>query len=267
MNKARQILIISLVATLLCSCDGFNKIAKSTDRDAQYEAAVRYYEEGSYGKARTLLETLQTHCRDRAKLENVSWMLAMSQFKERDYLMAAYGFTTFLRRYPYSEHAEEALFNSAYCKYREAPPYSLDQALTRDAIADLERFVETYPQSIHVPEVNQYLDDLRERLMLKDYEIAYGYYRIEQYHAAYVSLKNFINLYPDSPKREEAMYYIIKSGYIYGANSREDKMRERLEAVINDFNKFSTLFENSKYLQECQDIYTKTQALLAKLEK
>ena len=101
--------------------------------------------------------------------------------------------------------------------------------------------------------------------MLKDYEIAVGYYNTESYRAAVVSLNNFLKNYPDSPYREEAMYYIVKSGYIYAINSREDKMKERLHQVINNFDKFAVTFQNSKYMAECQTIYNNCKAELQKL--
>ncbi len=44
-------------------------------------------------------------------------------------------------------------------------------------------------------------------------------------------------------------------------------MKKRLRQVVNNFDKFATMFKNSKYLSECQDIYTKCMAELAKLEK
>lgn len=257
---------IALALTMLCGCDGYGKMVKSTDSEAKYQAAVKYFEDGEWGRSKQLLEQLQLSSRNRDKSENIAWMLAVSQQKLKEYYIAAYSYTAFVRRYPYSIHAEEALYNAAYCKYLESPDYTLDQTLSTEAIEDLEKFAETYPNSTHIPEVNMFLDELREKLMLKDYEIAYGYYRIEQYHAAYVSLKNFINMYPDSPKKEEAMFYVIKSGYEYGANSREDKMKERLTQVLNDFDKFATLFQNSKYLKESQNIYTKCQALIAKID-
>lgn len=258
-------LLIVFCLTLLSGCDNYSKLVKSNDFEAQYKAAMEYYENGSFGKARHLLENLQLHYRGRDNAEDIAWYYANSVMKQDEYYLAAYQFSNFCRKYPYSVRAEEALYWSAYCKYRESPVYSLDQTMTNDAISDLEHFAEKYPQSTRIPEVNGYLDELREKLMLKDYEIAYGYYQTEAYHAAYVALKNFINLYPDSPKKEDAMFYVIRSGYEYGANSREDKMRERLEQVISDFNKFATLFQNSRYLKESQAIYTKCQALLAQL--
>ena len=171
----------------------------------------------------------------------------------------------FTKRFPYSNRAEEAAFLSAYCQYMDSPSHTLDQSTTKEAITELEQFSERYPHSTHIPEVNNYLDELRGKLMLKDYEIAVGYYNTESYRAAVVSLNNFLKNYPDSPYREEAMYYIVKSGYIYAINSREDKMKERLHQVINNFDKFAVTFQNSKYMAECQTIYNNCKAELQKL--
>ncbi len=103
--------------------------------------------------------------------------------------------------------------------------------------------------------------------MRKDYEIAYNYYLTENYNAAYVSMMSFLNNYPDSKLREDAMFYLLASGYQYGINSREDKMRERLQQMINDFDRFATLFQNSKYLEQAQGFYTKAKAALSTMEK
>ena len=63
------------------------------------------------------------------------------------------------------------------------------------------------------------------------------------------------------------MYYIIKSGYEYAINSREDKMKERLQQVTGNFEKFAATFQNSKYMSECQTIYTKCKEAINQLEK
>ena len=62
------------------------------------------------------------------------------------------------------------------------------------------------------------------------------------------------------------MYYMLESSYLYAINSREDKMYERLQQVVNDFDKFNSSFNNSKYIASAQNIYTKTRAAMAQLE-
>ena len=66
--------------------------------------------------------------------------------------------------------------------------------------------------------------------------------------------------------REDAMYYMLESSYRYAINSREDKMYERLQQVVNDFDKFSSSFGDSKRLSEAQNIYTKTREAMAKIK-
>lgn len=265
MKSHSYILIIALTFTALTSCSSYDKLLKSTDYEGKFDAAMKYYNEERYTRARQLFENLTMYYRGSEHSEDISWYYGKTLMECGNYYTAAYQFKSFSKRYPYSERAEDAQFLCAYCQYMESPAYTLDQTITKDAISEFEQFAERYPQSTHIPEVNNYLDILRSKLMEKDYEIAYGYYVTESYRAAVVSLGNFLNNYPDSPRREDAMYYIIKSGYEYAINSREDKVKERLQQVINDFDKFATTFQNSKYMADCQKIYTDCKARLASL--
>lgn len=266
MKRLYIIASILLAISTLCSCKGYEKLLKSTDYDGKYDAALRYYNEGSYTRARQLFENLTLYYRGNEHAEDIAWYYGQSLLKTEYYYNAAYQFKIFSKRYPYSRNAEEAAFLAAYCQYMESPAYTLDQKTTKEAITELEQFANRYPQSTHIPEVNNYLDELRNKLMQKDYEIAVGYYNTESYRAAVVSLERFLNDYPDSPHREQAMYYIVKSGYIYAINSREDKMKERLQQVVGNFDKFAATFAGSKYMSECQDIYNKCKAELARIE-
>lgn len=267
MNKIFYIVTIFLIVCTLGGCKGYNDLLKSNDNEAKYEAAVKFYNEKSYSRANQLFENLSLHYRGRDHAENIAWYYANTLMNLSETYMAEYQFRLFTRRYPYSEHIEEAYYLMAYCCYMESPEYYLDQNMTKTAISEFEQFAERFPQSVHMPQVNQYLDELRNKLMQKDYEIALGYYNTESYHAAYEALGNFINLYPDSPYREDAMYYVICAGYEYAANSREDKVKERMQLVVNDFDRFSALFQNSKHLKNAQDIYTKARAAMAAADK
>lgn len=267
MRAIKVITIISVLISVFASCNSHEKLLKSNDYDKKYAAAMKYYEDANYSKAIQMFENLSIYYRGRDNAENVAWYHAESNLKINDYYTAGYLFDKFVRQFPYSERAGEALFMSAFCKYKESPEYSLDQTQTKEAIIAFEQYVERYPTSNHIPEINRYLDEMRYKLMKKDYEIAYGYYKTSAYNAAYVSFSDFMNQYPDSENKEDAMYYIIKSGYEYAINSTETKIVERLQKVINDFEKFATLFSNSKYMSSSQDIYNKCREELRKRTK
>ncbi len=267
MKSIKNILWIAAVYLLSVSCNGYNKLINSNDYDAKYAAAMNYYNENSYSRAAQLFENLTLYYRGKENAENIGWYYAMSLYKEKDYFTAGYQFKRFARQFPYSDRLEEASFYSAYCKYMDSPDYNLDQSQTKEAIEEFEMFAERWPRSTRIPEVNTCIDELRKKLIKKDYEIAYGYYFIEEYHAAYESFKQFLSLYPEATMREDAMYYMLESSFLYAINSREDKMYERLQQVVNDFDKFNSSFSNSKYLASAQNIYTRTREAMANMKK
>lgn len=267
MNKCSIYTTIVLAISLLVGCNKYEKVLKGSDFDAKYKVAMDSYNKGDYDRAVQFFENLTMYYRGRDKAENVSWYYAQALFKTKDYRSAGYQFKSFVKMFPYSSHAEEALFRSAYCKYIESPTYTLDQTLTKEAISDFETYLEKYPSSTHTPEINGYLDEMRAKLMKKEYEIAYGYYKIEAYHAAYVSFGNFINNYPESASKEDAMYYMIKSGYELAINSQEAKVEERTKQVVADFERFGALVSNPKYKTDLQNIYNKSRNILAKISK
>ncbi len=260
-----MILGIAAACFVLAGCNGYNKLLNGNDYDAKYAAAMQYYNEENYSRAAQLFENLTLYYRGKENAENIAWYYGMSLMQEKDYFTAGYQFKRYAKQFPYSEKLEDAIYYSAWCKYMDSPDYNLDQTSTKEAIEEFETFVERWPRSVRVPEVNSCLDELRKKLIRKDYEMAYGYWFIEEYHAAYESFKQFLNNYPEASQREDAMYYMRESSYRYAINRREDKMYERLQQVVNDFDKFSSSFANSKRLAAAQDIYTKTRAAMAKI--
>ena len=193
MKKTAISIFIIIAITALSSCNGYDKMLKSTDYDAKFNAAVKYYNEERYSRARQLFENLTLYYRGSEHSEDIAWYYGQCLKEGGFYYTAAYQFKTFTKRFPYSPRTEEAAFQAAYCKYLDSPSYTLDQSSTKEAITEFEQFSERYPQSIHIPEANDYLDKLRDKLMQKDYEIAVGYYNTESYRAAVVALNNLLH--------------------------------------------------------------------------
>lgn len=259
MKRAFLILYI-LIAVLGVSCSSkHKKLLESNDQDAKFEAAMKAYERKDFFHATQLFENLLLHSRGREKAELVNLYYGKSLLGSKDYYSAAYQFESFVKWFPYSKYAEEALFQAAYCKYLESPDYSLDQKLTRQAIDNFQSYIDKYPKSERVAEANKLMDELREKLIKKDYTNAYNYYKTEAYQAAQTSLKNFLNNYPDATQyREDAMYYIVLAGYEYAEKSIENKQKERYEAVVMDYERYNVYFSNmsdKSKVEKLQAIY------------
>ena len=272
MRKVFRLLSFVFVISMLVSCaSNHNKLLKSSNQDAKFEAAMKAYEKGDYMHANQLFENLLLYSRGRDMAEKVNLYYAKSLLGSKDYYSAGYQFESFAKWFPYSQYAEEALFQAAFCKYLETPEYSLDQTLTRESMNAFQEYIEKYPKSERVAEANKLIDKMREKLIEKDYQNAFNYYKTMQYQAAQVSFKNFLNDYPDdSEKRENAMYYIVLSGYEYAINSVEDKLKVRYETVVMDYERYSVVFSNMKDVKkrkQLENIYSDSKTKLESLNK
>lgn len=256
-NKILTIIIV--VCCLLSSCASkHKKLLSSNDNDAKYEAAVKAYNEGDYFHADQLFENLLLYFRGKDKAEDVNMYYGKSLMKNGDYYSAGYQFENFVRWFPYSPKAEQALYLSAYCKYMDSPEYSLDQTLSYESMKAFQNFIDKYPQSDSVKMANKYLDELRIKIIKKDYVNAYNYYKTGAYQAAQVSLKDFINKYSDQTEyRQNAMYYMVLSDYNYAMKSVESKQKERWTNMIMDYERYEALFKNFTDKDKIKDLQTK----------
>ncbi len=258
MIKKGNILLVVVMVTMLVSCSKFQKVLNdSSDAGGKFNIAVDYYEEGKYFKALRLFEDLRSRFRGTPKDEQLNYYIANCYFQERDYVLGSHYFNKFAKDFSKSENAEEAKYMSAYCYYLDSPRTSLDQNTTMEAIKEFQVFIDLYPNSKRIPECNDLLDKLREKLEGKDYDNAYLFYKIGDYQASVIALQNVLEDYPETLKREEILYTILKARYTYASKSIEDKQKERYELTKTAYEKFVKDFPESQYLKEANNIYQK----------
>jgi outer membrane protein assembly factor BamD len=250
----KKILILFIGVALVTSCSRYQKILKSTDNDAKFNAAVKYFEKKDYFRALPLFEELITVYRGQGKAEKVYYYYAYCNYYLEDYELAAYHFDNFVNTFPRSEYTEECAFLHAYCYYKSSPDYSLDQENTIKAIAKMQIFVNKYPNSTRVAECNALIDKLRYKLEEKMFELSKLYFNVGDYKAAVTSFKNLLTEYPATSFREEAMYYVTNSYYLYAQNSIETRKAERFLATVDAGNEFLNQFPQSKLAKDVKDI-------------
>jgi outer membrane protein assembly factor BamD len=255
MTKGRSGLIALFLFSMLFtlgSCSKYQKLLKSDDHELKFSKAVEYYESGNYGRAITLLSDVIPIYRGTTRAADVNYYYAMAHYKQGDYIMASHYFRSFVTAFPNSPHAEEFLFLSAYCQYLESPRPSLDQSTTRNAIRELQGFINRYPYSEKVEEANQLIDELRLKLETKRYENAMLYFRINDFTAAIATFENLIKDFPDTEYRETALYYIVLSHFEFASRSIEIRQAERFEKVLTAYRQLERQFPESQYLARAQ---------------
>ena len=227
---------------------------KYKTKEAKYQAAKTYYAKGAYLSAAQLFEEVYPLYVSSKEGDTILFLFADSYMKNADYLMGAFHFRDYIRRYPQSPRAEEANFLVARCYYLNSPDYNLDQTDSRSAIENLEFFINSYPKSQWVDVANGMIDTLQTKLAKKDFNIAVMYYNTGNYKAAQIYFNNLLRDYPRTIYTEEALYYMTKNSYEYAQKSIESKKVERYQTAIDNCIRLKAFKPDSKFLSEAEKL-------------
>lgn len=256
--SGRLLIAFSLILSLFAgSCNEFNRIQKSTNIEEKFNKAKEYFAKEEYVKAQLLFDELYAVVRNTDKGEDVLYYLAYSNYHSGDFILAGYQFAVFYRTYPLSTRAEECLYMSALCHYKISPSYSLDQYDTYIAIERFQYFVQMFPNSERVKECNKLIDDLHEKLDMKQFEIGKMYLNIGDYKAAISSLELLLHDSPGTKYREEVTFMLIKAKYYLALNSIEAKKEQRINDAQAQYNAFAKEYPESEYTDEAKSYQEK----------
>jgi|JI9StandDraft_2_1071091.scaffolds.fasta_scaffold71668_1 outer membrane protein assembly factor BamD len=247
------------------SCSEFNKVVKSTDIEYKYSMAVKYYDNKEYFKALPILEELIGLTRGTQRAEDVYYYYAKSHYGVKDYYLGNYYLKSFTKTFSNSARSEECLFLAAQCSYQLSPSYSLDQTDTNNAIDEFQLFLDAYPNSNLRDSANHQVERLLMKLERKAYENAKIYAKTQRFKAASSALKDFLKDYPVSQYREEILYLIVMSNYLYAEGSVEEKKLERMRTTSESYLTFATAFPQSKWLREAEGYYRKSERQIERL--
>lgn len=265
--KKSIILLIFTLGIIFTGCDGYNRLLKSSNYDLKLERAHQYYTKGNYVKATALFEELIPVFKGTDKAEEIYYYYSYCNYYQGDYALSQFHFKNYYRNFPIGKHAEECLFMNAYCYYLNSPVYKLDQTDTKNAMAEIQNFIDQFPESSRLDSCNKIYDILRGKLEQKEYDIIKQYYNISDYKAAIASIKNFMDDYPDSKKIDEMLFLTIDSYYLLAVNSLETKKLERINLAIENYLKFVDLYPKSNFINRAENVYESCLKMKSNIKK
>ena len=260
---SKSIIYILLVALAVSfGCSGFEKVLKSKDYEFKYKKALEYYAKKDHYRYLTLFEQLSPIYKGTMRSDTIEYYLAQGNYHQGDYLLAGHYFDKFRKTFPRSAFTEDAEFMYAYCFYMSSPRAELDQENTQAAISAFAEFIARYPNSQRMGEVNKIMHELRDKLIEKSYLSSKLYYKIGDYKAAIVAIRNSVKEFPNTKYREEQFFLILTSSYLLDDNSVPEKRRERFQSAIDEYYTFISEYPNSKYVDEAKKMYDASMKVL-----
>lgn len=255
--------VIGLLAAVGCKSE-YELLLEGNDVDAKYAAAFEYFNQGKYQRASQLFESLSALTNGTDRGDTVQYYWGLSNYRYRDFYTAETNFTNFIATYPLSPFAPDAGFFRIDCLYRQTLRYELDQKPTRNALSAIARYLVENPESPYRPLCENMTTELNGRLDRKAYENARLYYKMEDYQAASVALRNVLKDNSENIYREDVLYYIAMSSYKYASMSVQNKQKERYLIFVDDYLNFVGEYPESSYRGELDGLYKRAQRVLGR---
>lgn len=156
-----------------------------------------------------------------------SLMLAVNEFRE------------FLTFYPTSPRADYAQYRLAFAQSEQMLAPERDQTNTREAIKELQVFVDRYPNSALMPEAQALLRKARDRMSEASYRVGFFYYRSKWWPGAIDRFQQVLREDPGFSQRDAVYYHLAES-----------LLRiERKAEALPYFERLLKEFEQSSYLE------------------
>lgn len=262
----RKLGVLIVILMLAVSCNKrYEAAMKSTDKDLILKTANELFAEGKYAFAIELYSKVASSFSGTEEAANILYNSAEANFQDKNYRLAAHQFKNFYVTNPTDPRAEDAAYKSAYSYYTDSPKYNLDQTSTYSAMSELQSFINMFPNSPKVAEANDYIDELRQKLERKAFEIAKIYHKTLKFKAAAIAFDNMLDEYPDTKYREEAMMYSLRSKQELALNySRFETEELRMQNTITQHKLLMKAFPETKYKDEADKILKKTEEALVK---
>ena len=257
-RKNSLILMVLLVLAGVSACKTeYDRVLEGSDVDAKYKAAFEYFNAGKYTRAAQLFESLSLLTNGSERHDTVMYYLGLSNYSNKDYYTAETNFQQYLTYFPQSTFTEMAEFLRIDCLYRATLRYELDQTPTYAAINAIGEYLREHPTGANADICRHRLEELSERLDRKAFENARLYYKMEDYLASRVALKNVLKDNAENVFREEILYYTAMSSYKYALLSVREKQKERYLVFQDDYLNFVGEFPESQHRKELDALYNK----------
>ncbi|MCQ2174389.1 MAG: outer membrane protein assembly factor BamD [Bacteroidales bacterium] len=251
---------VCLAAMLASSCKtAYQKVLEGPDADAKYNLAFSFFNSGKYNKAAQLFESVSLVLSGTERDDTVQYYWGLSNYRMSDYVTAEANFTKFIEHFPRSVFAADARFYRIDCLYRATLRYELDQTPTYKAMTAISEYMLEFPDSPHFSTADGMLKELEERLDRKAFENARLYYRMEDYKAAQVALRNVLKDDSENVFREDILYFTAMASYKYADMSVPDKQKERFLVFQDDYYNFIGEYPESRYREELDRLQAKVQ--------
>lgn len=232
MKKYIPVLTVLLTMTA-CGKEALN-IGKENPA-SEIEKCTYFAEKKVYDKAVECLEIYKSRFSGSKWGMEAELRIADTYFRQKEYLLAAGSYQSFVRLYPTHPKIDYAYFQTGMAFWNEAPKsIDRDQKYLYKSIEMFEFVLHTFPGSTYMRASENALANAKHRLAERLYYIGKFYFRTGEYLAAIPRLTELSETYPQFEETPRALYLLTRANL--GVRQNE-KARQAVEKLVLAFPK------------------------------
>jgi outer membrane protein assembly factor BamD len=240
MRRYRTVWITLLAAALLGGCSGRRDAAAVPGTSAEpdkvlFERAANDIKHGKYIQGRLDLQTLINTYPDSEYLAKAKLAIGDSYYKEGGVAglkQAIAEYKDFITFFPFLDEAAYAQMQVGMAHYRMMEKPDRDHSEAVSAEAELQTFLEKYPNNPLVPQAKQHLREVQEVLAEGNFRVARFYFIRGVYRAAGARLLELTNRYPLYSQADQANWML---GQIYEKAERNDYAGKYYARIVREY--------------------------------
>ena len=246
-RRTALLLCAVLSAAALTACGSKVKIPAVGEADADkflYDRGTEFLLKKSWINAREYFRRIvdnypRSVYREEAKLGIGDSFLGEGRIESL--ILGANEFKEFLSYFPRSPRTDYAQYRLGYAQFKQMLGAQRDQTATIDAIRELQKFLDSYPDSKYRPEVEKLHRQARDRLSESEFKIGLLYYRIKWNQGALLRFTALLQSDPEYSKRDELYFYLgetlKRSGMLGEALPMYDKVVKEFDSKKSKYYK------------------------------
>ncbi|RPJ85775.1 MAG: outer membrane protein assembly factor BamD [Acidobacteria bacterium] len=252
---------LAVLAGSLAACGPKNSdLPPGTTRPDQflYDRGMQSLNEKKWLKAREYFREIydnypQSSLRPEAKLGIGDSLLGEGSAEAL--VLAANEYNEFLTFFPTHARADYAQYKLGMTHFEEMLGPDRDQTQTRQAIAEFETFVERFPNSKLMPDVQARLRESRDRLSESNYRVGYFYFRTARWYPGAIDrFRSVLENDPGYTNRDAVYFYLAESLLSV----------DRAAEALPYYERLIKEFEKSEYLEKANERIESLKKLMAK---
>jgi len=149
-------------------------------------------------------------------------LLAQAHYKAKEYDESKFHYTKFIELYPAHQHVDQARYFKAMSDFNLMEIPAKDQAHTQEALKEFEFLIQNFPKSPYRPNAEKKKQECQYKLAKSYFDVGKFYYRTGSYQSAILRFKKFMELYPEQPFIDEAVF-LLGEAYYHEQNYEQAK--------------------------------------------